>query len=1153
MDASRGASYDISMAPRPELESGQTLDDELLTDRDAGAAPSTIDAAAPTQQSAEIVPRSVPPKSQLMTVARSSYRFGAEVARGGLGRIVHARDLRLNRDVAIKELIRPSPASEARFLREIQATVKLQHPNIVAIHEAGSWPDGQLFYAMNFVAGRTLLDVISSRTTLASRMELLPTVLDVTEAIAFAHSEGVVHRDLKPANVLVGRFGETVVIDWGLAKLLSKREVQRAERDTPPEAGVTRVGLVVGTPPYMPPEQAGGDDVDERCDVYALGAILYHALSGHPPYSEHSEHSVLDRIREGPPIPLGELEPDLPPDLLAIVEKAMARSPEERYANGAEMAQELSGFTKGRLVRAYSYRFRDLLRRFIQRNGAAVGTAAVAFVLFLVFASYSVIQVRNERDLARQSERTAKQQLTIARQREQALIVTRSMALTESDPTLAVAHLKHLEEAIDGAASVAAKAEEYGVARWVLRGHTDSVNCVDVSPDGTQLVSGGEDQNVIVWKFGSTEGRALTYHTDRVTDCAFSPDGSLIATASYDGHVKLLSAADLQENTLPAQGGAVKAIAFSPDGEYLALASSNSTVGLWHLSDRSYTAYPARNVRWPLLAFPGPFSLLSGPHSGRFRLWSVDGKYVESPPLPSPITRARLWEAPHTFVLGTRAGELFEWNTQDSELAKIAELGSEVMGISTSTAEPGYAAAATMAGDVFQVDLTSRSARRLGRHNERVQALEVSPEQRFVASGGWDRQVRLFDVTTDANQTLRGHTDVVSDLVFTPDERYLVSASWDKTLRIWPLRNELHDQRSVLLGHEVGVHSVRFSPDGNWIASGGHDNTVRLWNRHDKTQRVLLGHTDHVYRVIFSPDGRHLASSSDDQSVRIWSVRDAKIEHVLLGHEADVEELAYSPDGKWLASTSEDHTARVWNTDDGSAHVLYHDHDVTTVLFSPDGTLFATGSRAGDVRLFDAASITPKEIFSEHEGEVHAVAFSPDSHWLASADKSGRLILRDLTSGRTVSWSPLLGAHGIAFSPDGRWLAIAGATPHLWLCEVRTSICSDLDAHRSVVRGMRFTPDSKYLATGGGEGVLYLWDIERKEYRIFEGHRAPIFDVDISPVEGDWIATASADASVRLWPRVPPPRGENLMQVLEEMTAETVGEGDPAAGLPNAF
>lgn len=1127
------------MAPRPELESGQTLDDELHTPL-ASPPTASSDAGVPkTQESSQIAPQSVPPKSHLPTVARSSYSFGSEVARGGLGRIVHATDLRLNREVAIKELLRPTPASEVRFLREIQATVKLQHPNIVAIHEAGRWPDGQLFYAMNYVSGQTLLEVISHSKTVASRLELLPRVLAITEAVAFAHSEGVIHRDLKPANVLVGRFGETVVIDWGLAKLNGQRERRPTDDARPAETGMTQAGRVVGTPPYMPPEQAAGLEVDERCDVYALGAILYHVLCGHPPYFEDRRRPLLDQIRNGPPTLLGELEPELPPDLLAIVDKAMARDKAERYADAEAMAQELYRFTRGRLVNAYTYRFTDLMGRFVRRNAAAVTTAAIAFVVLLTIASYSIVQVRSERDLARASEHQAKEQLALAKHRTQLMIVNRARALTDLDPTLAVASLKQLDGPERGAPSVAARAEEHGVAKRILRGHDDSVTCIDVAPDGKRLLSGSDDHRVLLWELASGESRLLQQHTDRVTDCVFSPDGRLLASAGYDGHVTLWTADELEETELPVEGGDIKVLAFSEDGQYLATGKSNDRIGLWHVVDKHYSEYPAPNVRWPVIDFRKTHQFLSGPHDGRMRLWTVDGSYVQSPSTELRVTQGQFWEAPDGVVLGTVAGELAEWNARTGSLSTIAKMDAPITALSTATLEPGFAAAATMSGDVVQIDLSTRTTRKLLRHSERVLALQVSPAQRYIASGGWDRQIHVFDVTTDDDQQLRGHTDVISDLAFTPNEDHLITASWDKTIRVWPLRNEIHDRRSVLLGHSVGVHSVRFSPNGRWLASGGHDNTVRLWNLEDKTHRVLEGHTDHVFRVLFSPTAPLLASSSDDRTVRLWSTESYQNVAVLEGHEADVEELAFSPDGRWLLSGSDDHTARLWNVASRESTTLYHDHAVTMVAFSPDGKLFATSSRAGDVRLFETESQTPLERFTYHQGEVHAVAFSPDGHWLASADQSGSVVLFNLDNQRIVRWADLPGAHDIAFSPNGKWLAVAGATPHLWVCDVATAACDHLEAHRSIVRGMKFTPDERMLATAGGEGVTHLWDLETLEYRIYDGHRAPVFDLDISP-DGMWIATGSGDATVRLWPRAPVPTQTDLKQVLEQMTVEIV-------------
>ncbi len=1128
------------MAPPNEVEAGDTLDDELHPHLEVRTPPTTLAVSAPTQQSGSVVTRPVSSKSQLMTVARASYEFGDEVARGGLGRILRARDLRLDREVAIKELLRPTPGSEARFLREIEATVKLQHPNIVAIHEAGRWPDGQLFYAMNFVAGKTLLDVLSEAKTLSARLALLTTVIDVAEAVAFAHSEGVVHRDLKPANVLVGRFGETVVIDWGLAKLLNAdSDTQRSDTPSFGIAGHTRSGHVVGTPPYMPPEQAAGQEVDRTCDVYALGAILYHVLSGRVPYDDTRPDKLLERIRTEPPTPLGQLEPELPPDLLAIVDKAMSREPRNRYPSGQEMARELQLFARGRLVSAYTYRVRDLLTRFVRRNVAAVVTAAVALLVLLVIASYSIGQVRTERDSARQSESIAKEQLELAERRARELIVARALTLADSDPTAAVASLKQLEHPPHGAASVAARAEESGVARWVLRGHTDSINCVDVSPDGTRLVSGSEDYTLAVWELGSDIPVSLRHHTDRVADCRFSPDGKWMASASYDGHATLWSIPALVPTTLPTHPGAIKSVAFSPDSQYLASASSDDRVGFWRIADHNYADYPAPNVRKPLLDFREQDRLLSGPHHGVMRLWSLDGSYVESPKLDAPLTVARSWDSPTSIVVGSSLGGIFEWDAAAGTISEVARAGATITAISTSTHEPGYAAVATMEGDVLQVDLARRTTRRLMRHQERVLALRVSPFQRFIASGGWDRQVHVFDVTTDDSRHLRGHTDVISELMFTPDENYLITASWDKTVRVWPLRNELHDRRSVLLGHDVGVHSVRFSPDGKWLVSGGHDNTVRLWDLRDKTSKTLRGHTDHVYRAIFSPDGKYIASSSDDRTVRIWSTADATQHRVLEGHEADVEELAYSPDGTTLASASEDHTARIWDTTTGESSVLYHDHSVTGVVYDHSGARLATGSRAGDVRLFDVSSRQEIAHYRDHAGEVYAVSFSPDGRWLASVDKAGALVMRDLNSKLTLRWSSLPGAHGMAYSPDGRWIAVSGATPHLWLCAVPDGACSELRGHESIVRGMRFTPDSKLLVTGGGDGETFVWDVESREYRIFRGHRAPVFDVDVSP-DGAWIATGSGDATVRLWPTIPPPAATNLSATLDSLTSETV-------------
>lgn len=334
---------------------------------------------------------------ELQPIDPGHFVVGKEIARGGMGRILSARDRRLGRTVAIKELLKSSSALRARFEREARITAKLQHPAIVNILEAGAWPGGEPFYVMKLVTGESLDKVIARCTTLDQRLGLLPTMIAVVDALAYAHSKQVIHRDLKPGNVLVGEFGETVVIDWGLAKDLSERDgddaAVRALPSMPAEADATIVGAVLGTPAYMPVEQARGEIVDARADVYALGAILYHVLAGAPPVVGTSIEDTLRRAREEVPISLGSRAPNVPPDLVTIVEKAMARAAEDRYPSAAELAADLKKFQTGKLVGAHHYTAWQLITRWARAHRAAIGVGVVALAVVGVLGAVSLRRI----------------------------------------------------------------------------------------------------------------------------------------------------------------------------------------------------------------------------------------------------------------------------------------------------------------------------------------------------------------------------------------------------------------------------------------------------------------------------------------------------------------------------------------------------------------------------------------------------------------------------------------------------------------------------------------------------------------------------------------------------------------------------------------
>jgi PAS domain S-box-containing protein len=293
-------------------------------------------------------------------------------ATGGIGRVWLAHDNDLGRDVALKEL-RPEQAGHAelggRFLQEAQITGQLEHPGIIPVYElVRGQGDGQPFYTMRFVKGRTLSEAARAYhekrwAGQADALELpvlLNAFVTVCNTVAYAHSRGVIHRDLKGHNVILGGFGEVVVLDWGLAKLVGRSEGEKPapslvlDNAAADGSGHTLQGQALGTPAYMAPEQAAGrlDLIDRRTDVYGLGAILYEILTGQPPFTGRDTEEVLRKVREEEAVPPRQTWPEVPPGLEAVCQRALSKDPAARYATATEVAQEIQGWQERERLKA---------------------------------------------------------------------------------------------------------------------------------------------------------------------------------------------------------------------------------------------------------------------------------------------------------------------------------------------------------------------------------------------------------------------------------------------------------------------------------------------------------------------------------------------------------------------------------------------------------------------------------------------------------------------------------------------------------------------------------------------------------------------------------------------------------------------------------
>ena len=301
------------------------------------------------------------------------YLLLEEVARGGMGVVYRARHADFERVFALKVMLSGSLAdarARARFLREAEAAAALDHPAIVRVHDCGE-VDGRAYIAMDYAEGRPLGEAVQDMELMG---QVLPLLVKIARAVHYAHARGVVHRDLKPDNVRVGPDGEPRILDFGLAKRIG---------EGPTDLSIS--GELVGTPAYMPPEQAEGrgHDIDTRSDVYALGATLYQVLTGSPPFAGGSVTDVLARVLMEEPAPPSSLRPEVPWELDAIVLKALEKEPDRRYQSAAELAEDLERFMAGQPIRARQATWTYRARKWAERRRSTVALVGGLVTLFL--------------------------------------------------------------------------------------------------------------------------------------------------------------------------------------------------------------------------------------------------------------------------------------------------------------------------------------------------------------------------------------------------------------------------------------------------------------------------------------------------------------------------------------------------------------------------------------------------------------------------------------------------------------------------------------------------------------------------------------------------------------------------------------------------
>jgi WD40 repeat protein/serine/threonine protein kinase len=1033
-------------------------------------APATRDGAAPGGAAA--------PAAEAPGVP--GYRIDRLLGKGGMSAVWLGHDRRLNRAVAVKvmhdQLCGHSHLAR-RFIEEAQVASQLQHPAIPPVHELGELPDGRPYFAMKVVKGRTLAELLQQRPGPAEDRPRFLTIFEqVCQAVAYAHSKGVIHRDLKPHNVMVGAFGEVQVMDWGLAKVLAAEPPASAA--DPPESVVetarksdaghaTQAGSVLGTYAYMPPEQARGEValLDRRCDVFGLGAILCEILTGQPPYAGSPEERKV-RAQLGHVAPalerLGTCGAD--GELVDLARRCLGARPEERPDDAAAVAgavaryqagvqqrlrqAELEGATAAAKAREEEARATAAAERRSRR--LALGLAA-ALVVGLAATAYALVVAHQERQKAEGLAGTEAAAHGAAEQERRKAEEERrnaeGLAAKEASARKAAEEQKQQAEEERRRADAARNvAEDYRRRAEWLSYVAQIAHAQRAWQDGdmvqAQDLLGGCQKQLRGWehRYVSTlvnrRTRALLGHSGGVNVVCFNADGKRLATGGADGTVRVWDVATGREALVlvrarPALGASAWGLLGSPHGQGPLLAAS--------------ALVPERPHASPV------YGVCFSPDGRRLASASWDGA-------------VKVWDA---------------------------QTGQEALALRGQT--------------------------------DGVWDLCFSPDGKRLASAGADGTVMVWDAATgrEALLTFKGHTKDVRGVCFSPDGTRLVSASRDGTVKAWDAATG--QGLFILQRHTEGVQGVCYSPDGGRLASAAADGTVQVWDARPRQEaRTLKGHTGGVQAVSFSPDSGRLASAAADGTVKVWDVATGRAERTLTGHTGEVWGVCFSPDGRRLATASRDRTVRVWEAQTGRKVLALSGHtdEVSDVCFSPDGKWLATASADGTVKVSHADGWQAERTFKGHIDKVWGVCFSPDGRHLASASRDQTVRVWEAATGREVL--TLTGhtseVRGVCFSPDGKQLATASADETVRVWDAQTGQESlTLRGHTGEVWGVCFSPDGERLASASRDGTVRLWDTATgQETLVLKGHTGWVLGVRFSP-DGQRLASASDDQTVKVW------------------------------------
>lgn len=966
------------------------------------------------------------------------YELLQKIAQGGMGVVYKARQVTLNRLVAVKLILAGHLATDSeikRFYLEAEAIANLDHPNIVPIYEVGNH-NGQHYFSMKLVEGENLAQRLAQCKSPIPHRQSASWMVQISRAVHYAHQRGILHRDLKPGNVLLDSQDIPHVADFGLAKHI-----------VGPQA-TSELHTIAGTPNYMAPEQATGiGPLTTSADIYSLGVILYQLLTNRSPFSAATPQEVIQKTRQQTPSPPRQIDPSIDRDLECICLRCLEKEPANRYGSAEALAHELERWLNHEPILARPINPLERIAKWSRRR-PDLAIMSLALTAAAVLGLAGVLWQWQSAETAR---RLAETEAFNAREN-----------LYQADMNLA-------QQAFD--------ASNLGRAQSLLARH--------------QPAPGQKDLRNFEWRFWwdrcrSDELSTLAHHSNIVSAVAFSSDSQIMATASHDRSIQLWDPATWKSTgTLP-HPDAIRSIDFSPDGRYLAAGCLSGSVFLWDLAARKVLReFPCPQYSHGGAArfSPDATTLAVGDMYGLLTLWNVkstqtihsvrahsraitalayssDGKRLAS---ASWDRSACIWEADSLRPLYRLTGH--------SDGVLCLAFSSDDQHLATGSRDNSIRIWKSSTGELSNT---------LNPHSAWISQLVFLPDNTTLLSASADQKIKVLNWHTGLETTtLSGHLGEVWALALSPNRQWLISGGKDYSVRAWPAQPKPKPPNHRPLSSRSD-YGFSISDDASTFVAWNEQGSTLVWNADtlEEIAKLPIPATGVACGAV-SPTGHLLASAGADGVVKLWNSTSQKPFAEFSTGTHSIHELKFSRNGSQLAAVNTDQTIGIWNiaTQQPGPSFPGPSKTVLNLCFSPDDSLLAVASLDWTTTLYDLPNQRIRAVLREHAGEVFGLAFSPDGKTLATASWDGSVKIWDATLGKSILTlkGQALSAHSVAFSPDGQRLATGTGAGLIKLWNLATAQeVSTLTGHRGFVTRLAFSPNGDRLVSASGDAVL-VW------------------------------------------------------------------------------